>query len=43
MSYDELQQDKETLDNLVNQLGRRSYVVGMNMSMSGSFAFTTSF
>ncbi len=33
-TYDELQ--KEDLDNLVNQLGRRSYVVGMNMSMSGS-------
>jgi hypothetical protein len=36
LSYDELQQDKELLSNLVNQLGRRSYVVGMNMSMSGS-------
>ena len=34
MSYDELK--KEDKSNLVNQLGRRSYVVGMNMSMSGS-------
>ena len=34
MSYDELKEDDKS--NLVNQLGRRSYVVGMNMSMSGS-------
>ena len=34
MSYDELKEEDKS--NLVNQLGRRSYVVGMNMSMSGS-------
>lgn len=33
-TYDEL--NKEELQNLVNHLGRRSYVVGMNMSMSAS-------
>lgn len=36
MSYEDLKKDQEKLSNLVNQLGRRSYVVGMRMSMSGS-------
>ena len=35
-SYEDLKKDQEKLSNLVNQLGRRSYVVGMRMSMSGS-------
>lgn len=36
ISYEDLKKDQEKLSNLVNQLGRRSYVVGMRMSMSGS-------
>ena len=34
LSYDDLNKEEER--NLVNQLGRRSYVVGMRMSMSSS-------